>query len=61
MTLTIVVTGLVMLIAPIWILVFTRPVALKLAVITIFILLFLVLVALATYAKSYESLAATAA
>ncbi|GES60593.1 hypothetical protein ATETN484_0005005200 [Aspergillus terreus] len=60
-TLTIVATGLVMLIAPIWILAFTRPVVLKLAVITIFILLFLALVALGTNAKPYESLAATAA
>jgi hypothetical protein len=58
--LTTVVIGLVMLIAPIWILAFTDPIVLKLTMITIFILL-LSLVSLGTNAKPYESLAATAA
>lgn len=60
-TLTIIVTGLVMIIVPIWVLTFTRLIVLKLTVITIFILLFLALVSLGTNAKPYESLAATAA
>jgi hypothetical protein len=58
---TTVVIGLVMLIAPIWILTFTEPIVLKLTIITIFILLFLSLVSFGTNAKPYESLAATAA
>ncbi|KAL4788757.1 hypothetical protein BDV19DRAFT_383649 [Aspergillus venezuelensis] len=60
-TATTVVTGLVMLIMPIWVLAYTDPVALKLAVITIFIFLFLALVLLGTHAKTYKLLAATAA
>lgn len=60
-TFTTVLIGLVMLIAPIWILAYTHPVAAKLAIITAFILLFLALVSFGTNAKPFESLAATAA
>ncbi|CRL29074.1 unnamed protein product [Penicillium camemberti] len=60
-TFTSVVIGLAMLIAPIWILAYTAPVAAKLAIITAFILLFLALVSFGTNAKPFESLAATAA
>ncbi|KAL5334669.1 hypothetical protein BJX70DRAFT_350980 [Aspergillus crustosus] len=60
-TLTTIATGLIMIIAPIWILAYTDPAACKLAVITVFIFLFLTLVSLGTNAKPYESLAATAA
>lgn len=50
-----------MLIAPIWILAYTHPVAAKLVMITAFILLFLALVSFGINAKPFESLAATAA
>jgi len=60
-TFTSVIIGLAMLIAPIWILAYTDPVAAKLAIITAFILLFLALVSFGTSAKTFESLAATAA
>ncbi|KAE8153234.1 hypothetical protein BDV25DRAFT_137140 [Aspergillus avenaceus] len=60
-TLTIITVGLLMLISPIWILAFIHPVITKLTVITLFILLFLILVSLGTNSKPYESLAATAA
>ncbi|KAF3388127.1 hypothetical protein DPV78_012114 [Talaromyces pinophilus] len=60
-TFTTVFTGLVMLIAPIWILAYTHPVAAKLAIITAFILFFLALVSFGTNSKPFESLAATAA
>ncbi|KAJ5545255.1 hypothetical protein N7535_006361 [Penicillium sp. DV-2018c] len=59
--LTIMMTGLVMLLTPIWVLAYTDPLAVKLAIITAFILFFLALVSLGTNAKPYESLAATAA
>ncbi|KAL3429401.1 hypothetical protein BDV09DRAFT_44289 [Aspergillus tetrazonus] len=60
-TATIVFAGLVMIITPIWILAFTKPMVLRLTFITVFILLFLALVSFGTNAKPYESLAATAA
>ncbi|KAL3479502.1 hypothetical protein BJX99DRAFT_222235 [Aspergillus californicus] len=60
-TLTTIATGLIMIIAPIWILAYTDPAAFKLAVITIFNFLFLTLVSLGTNAKPYESLTVTAA
>ncbi|KAI9375143.1 hypothetical protein BJX61DRAFT_540049 [Aspergillus egyptiacus] len=60
-TLTTIATGLAMIIAPIWILVYTAPVALKLSVITIFILLFLALVSFGTNTRPSEALAAMAA
>lgn len=60
-TVTILSAGLCMLIAPIWILAFVHKVAAKLAIITVFILIFLAMVSFATNAKPYESLAATAA
>lgn len=60
-TFTSVVIGLTMLIAPIWILAYAEPLAVKLAIITAFIILFLVLVSSGTNAKTFESLAATAA
>ncbi|KAL2012825.1 hypothetical protein VTN00DRAFT_350 [Thermoascus crustaceus] len=60
-TFTIISAGLCMLIAPISILAFVHKVAAKLAIITVFILIFLAMVSFATNAKPYESLAATAA
>jgi hypothetical protein len=53
--------GMVMLIAPLWILAVTHGMMQRLGVITIFILLLLVIVASTTTAKSFENLAATAA
>jgi uncharacterized membrane protein len=55
------VLGMVMLIAPLWILAVTHGRMERLGVITSFIVLFLVLVAFTTTARSFESLAATAA
>lgn len=60
-TFTTVFMGLVVLIAPIWILAYTQPTAGKLAIITAFILIFLALISFGTNAKPFESLAATAA
>jgi len=53
--------GLVMLIAPLWILNFTQSTVKSLAWITGFIVLFLCLVTYATIAKPFETLGATAA
>lgn len=58
---TIITVGLVMLIAPIWILAFAYQAVVKLTIITLFILLFLVLLSFGMNAKPYEALAATAA
>jgi hypothetical protein len=54
-------TGLVMLIAPLWILEFTKSSIASLAWITGFIVLFLCMVTYATVAKPFETLGATAA
>jgi hypothetical protein len=60
---TIVVTlvGLIMLIAPLWWLMFVRKPLYQLAIITGFIVLFLSLISSVTVARPFESLAATAA
>lgn len=58
---TTIVVGLVMLIAPIWILAFAYQVVVKLAIITLFILLFMALASFGMNARPYEALAATAA
>lgn len=57
----IITTGLVMLIAPQWWLLFVQDRRVQLGIITGFIILFLVLVATVTGARPFESLAATAA
>lgn len=57
----IIITGLVMLIAPQWWLLFVEDRRYQLGIITGFIMLFLALVAILTRAKPFESLAATAA
>ncbi len=54
-------TGLVMLIAPLWILEFTKSSIASLAWMTGFLVLFLYMVAYATVAKPFETLGATAA
>lgn len=59
--LTITVTGLAILLTPILVLAYTELVALKLTIITIFIMFFLVFVSFGANAKPYESPAATAA
>jgi uncharacterized membrane protein len=53
--------GLVMLIAPLWVLAVTRGRVKRLGVITAFVVMFLVVVGAATTARSFEGLAATAA
>jgi hypothetical protein len=55
------VIGLAMLIAPLWILKFTPDPVKSLAIITTFIVLFLVLVSYATVSRAFEALGATAA
>lgn len=60
-TVTIISAGLCMLVAPLWILAFVHNIVAKLAVITIFTLVFLAMVSFATNAKPFEALAATAA
>ena len=53
--------GLIMLIAPLWILTYLGGLARRLAVISAFIVLFAVLISWTTVAKPFESLAAAAA
>jgi uncharacterized membrane protein len=53
--------GLVMLVAPLWILAFVKQTVPRLAVITAFVVVFLCLVSGTTVAKTFESLAAAAA
>ncbi|KAI9764896.1 MAG: hypothetical protein M1839_005690 [Geoglossum umbratile] len=53
--------GLVMLIAPLWILAYVRPLPIRLGIISGFIVLFFVMVAVATTARMFEALAAAAA
>ncbi len=53
--------GLVMLIAPLWVLAFLGGIVQRLSVISAFIVLFVALVSVATVAKPFESLAAAAA
>lgn len=53
--------GVVMLVAPLWILEFVHEPINRLGLITAFIVLFVTLVSLATVAKPFESLAAAAA
>lgn len=53
--------GLLMLIVPLWILAYVHSTAVKLGVISGFVVLFLVLISFATVAKPSETLAATAA
>ena len=53
--------GLIMLIAPLWILAFLEGLIPRLGVISAFIVLFLVLLSITTVAKPFESLAAAAA
>ena len=60
-TVSIMTIGLLMLIAPLWILTYLGGLARRLAVISAFIVLFVVLVSWATVAKPFESLAAAAA
>lgn len=58
---TITVLGMIMLIAPLWILAITHGTMKRLGVITGFIVIFLALIALTTVARPFESLAAAAA
>jgi len=60
-TLTIGSVGLVMIIAPLWILNFVNESVTRLAIITSFIVLFMCLVSFASVARPFESLGATAA
>ena len=53
--------GLIMLIAPLWILTYLEGLARRLAVISAFVVLFTVLISWTTIAKPFESLAAAAA
>ncbi|KAF2107349.1 hypothetical protein BDV96DRAFT_506545, partial [Lophiotrema nucula] len=53
--------GMIMLIAPLWILAFVDHIVNRLAVITTFLVFFLCLVTFTTAAKPFESLGATAA
>ena len=54
-------TGFSMLVAPLWILARTPDIDRKLAVITGFLLIFMILVSILTVSKSLELMAATAA
>ena len=60
-SITILILGVIMLIAPLWILAFVHGTIDRLGIITLFIVLFLVLLSFTTVAKPFESLAATAA
>lgn len=60
-TITICLVGLIMLIAPLWILSYVGPSQARLGIITAFIVLFLALIQSVTIAKPFETLAATAA
>jgi hypothetical protein len=60
-TIVITIVGFVMLVAPLWILEYVDGAAIKLAIITSFIVIFLALISFATVAKPSETLAATAA
>ncbi|KAI9867436.1 MAG: hypothetical protein M1813_008994 [Trichoglossum hirsutum] len=60
-TIVIVSIGLLMLIAPLWVLMFVGNQIKRLAIITAFIIVFLLLISTVTVAKPFESLAATAA
>ena len=60
-TVTICLVGLVMLVAPLWILTYVYLSAARLAIITAFIVVFLGLIQSVTIAKPFETLAATAA
>lgn len=53
--------GLIMLIAPLWILAFLGGLVQRLTAISAFIVLFVALVSITTAAKPFESLAAAAA
>ena len=53
--------GLIMIIAPLWILAFLHVTVQKLGVISAFVVLFVTLVSATTVAKPFESLAAAAA
>lgn len=55
------VIGVVMLITPIWILEALNGIRYKLAVITIYVFVFLLILSLAMYTKPFEALGATAA
>ena len=57
----IMVLGLIMLIAPLWILAFLGGLVQRLGVISVFIVLFVALISVTTVAKPFESLAAAAA
>ena len=57
----IMVLGLIMLIAPLWILAFLEGLVQRLGVISAFIVLFVALISVTTVAKPFESLAAAAA
>ena len=57
----IMILGVIMLIAPLWILAFVGDLAKRLGVICAFILLFVALVSVTTIAKPFETLAAAAA
>ena len=61
LTVSIMSIGLLMLIAPLWILTYLGGLARRLAVISAFIVLFAVLISWSTFAKPFESLAAAAA
>jgi ABC-type dipeptide/oligopeptide/nickel transport system permease subunit len=60
-TVVVLLAGLIMLIAPLWILNAVQGTQQKLGVITMFIVVFLGMVSWATGARIFESLAATAA
>jgi len=53
--------GVVMIIAPLWILAFIRSISGRLGVITAFVVVFLCLISVTTTARPFESLAAAAA
>jgi hypothetical protein len=53
--------GIVMLVAPLWILAFVQEQTRRLGIITAFVMVFLGLISFTTNAKTFESLAATAA
>ena len=61
LSLLIMLLGLAMLIAPLWILAFVGDLAIRLGVICAFIVLFVALISVTTVAKPFESLAAAAA
>ena len=61
LSIIIILTGLAMLIAPLWVLAFVGDMVARIGIMCAFIVVFVLLISLTTVAKPFETLAATAA